>query len=169
MLDRIRNSPRAAQLLADVFDFDITRLDPVEPVRLASGVDLTPIAGDAAGGTFYDCGGPVLYASSEGSAGLLAADLPSALELITGIPVWHDVVGYSPDLDAMRSAFESAFAEYRTEFEPEVDAHRAAVAEALGIAEVPADELLARLRVCLTDRAPEFVLLNEEGNEFDPL
>lgn len=37
MLDRIRNSPRTAELLADVFDFDITRLDPVEPVRLASG------------------------------------------------------------------------------------------------------------------------------------
>jgi hypothetical protein len=169
MLDRIRNSPRAAELLADVFDFDITRLDPVDPVRLASGTGLRPIAGDASGGTFYDCGGPVLYASSEGSAGLLAADLPSAVELITGIPVWQDVVTYSPDLDAMRAAFESAFAEYRAEFEPDVDAHRAAVAEELGITEVPADELLARLRTCLTDRAPEFVLLNEEGDEFDPL
>lgn len=169
MLDRIRNRPRAAELLADVFDFDITRLDPVEPVRLASGTELRPIAGDASGGTFYDCGGPVLYASSEGSAGLLAADLPAAIELITGVPVWHDVVTYSPDLDAMLAAFESAFAEYRTEFEPDVDAHRAAVVAELGLAEVPADELLARLRTCLTDRAPEFVLLNEEGDEFDPL
>jgi hypothetical protein len=169
MLDRIRNNPRAAELLADVFDFDITRLEPVEPVRLESGTDLKPIAGDASGGTFYDCGGPVLYASSEGSAGLLAADLPGALELITGIPVWQDVVTHSSDLDEMRAAFESAITEYRAEFEPEIDTHRAAVAEALGIAEVPADELLARLRTCLTDRAPEFVLLNEEGDEFDLL
>jgi len=167
MIDRIRNNPRAAELLADVFDFDITRLDPVEPVRLASGGDLTPIAGDASGGTFFDCGGPVLYASSEGSAGVLAPDLTAALELIVGIPTWHDVVGSAPDLDAMREAFTSSYAELKDEFEPEIDAHRAEVAAELGLADVPADELLARLRTSLTDS--DLVLLNEEGDAFDRL
>jgi len=117
MLDRIRNSPHAGELLARVFDFDLTRTDPVEPVRLASGRALRPIAGDAAGGTFFDCDGPVLYASSEGSAGVLATDLTAALQLITGIPVWHDVVSEAPDLDAMRAAFDSSYAELKEEFD----------------------------------------------------
>ena len=167
MLDRIRNSPRAAELLADVFDFDITRLDPVEPVRLASGAELRPIAGDASGGTFFDCGGPVLYASSEGSAGLLGKDLAAALELVVGISVWHDVTSAAPDLDAMRSDFDAAFTEYTAEFEPEIAAHQAEIVAALGIAAVPVDELLVRFRDCLADR--DFVLLNEDGDEFEPL
>lgn len=169
MIDRIRNSPRAAELLADVFDFDITRLDPVEPVRLASGRALRPVAGDAAGGTFFDCGGPVLYASSEGSAGVLTTDLTAAVQLVTGIPTWHDVVGRAPDLDAMRAAFAESYAELVGEFEPDVEEHRAAVVAALGLPEVTTDELLTRLRACLTDLAPDFVLLNEEGDAYDPL
>ncbi|GAB1516668.1 hypothetical protein [Actinophytocola sp. KF-1] len=167
MLDRIRNHPRAAALLADVFDFDVTRTDPVEPVRLASGVAPVPIAGDASGGTFFDCGGPVGYASSEGSAGLLGKDLASALELVVGIPVWHDVASAAPDLDAMRAEFEAAFAEYAAEFEPEIAEHQAEVVAALGIAAVPAEELLARFRDCLADR--DHVLRNADGDEFEPL
>lgn len=92
MLDRIRDNARAATLLADVFDFDVTRLDPVEPVRLASGGELHAAAGDASGGTFFLCdNGPVLYAGSEGTAGILAADLSAAIRLIIGVPTWQDV------------------------------------------------------------------------------
>lgn len=169
MLDRIRNSPRAGELLADVFDFDLARTDPVEPVRLASGATPRPIAGDASGGTFFDCGGPVLYVSSEGSAGVLATDLTAALQLVVGIPVWQDVVSEAPDLDAMRAAFDSSYAELRDELEPEIDDHRAAVAAELGLTDVSTGELLARLRTCLTDLAPDFVVLNEDGARFDPL
>jgi hypothetical protein len=151
----------------DVFDFDVTRLDPVEPVRLASGGALTPIAGDAAGGTFFDCGGPVLYASSEGSAGVLADDLTSALELIVGIPTWHDVVGSAPDLDAMRDACTSSYTELKEEYEPGIDAHRAEVAAELGLADVPVDALLTRLRMSLANA--NLVLLNEDGDRFDSL
>lgn len=76
MLDRIRTSARADALLAQVFDFDTARLDPVEPVHLTSGAELLPIAGDESGGTFFVCGnGPVLYAGSEGSAGVIATDV----------------------------------------------------------------------------------------------
>ena len=166
MIERIKDRPRAAELLADVFDFDIARLEPVEPVRLASGVELRPVAGDASGGTFFDCGGPVSYASSEGSAGVLAADLTGLLELIVGIPTWHDVVGDAPDLLAMRAAFDSSYAELKVEFEPEIESYRAEVAGALGLAEVGVDELLVRLRASLS---LDFVLLNAEGDAFDRL
>lgn len=53
LLEQIRQTPRLAEQLAVHFDFDVTRLDPVEDVWLADGVRLTPIAGDAAGGTFF--------------------------------------------------------------------------------------------------------------------
>lgn len=164
MLDRIRSNARATELLADVFDFDITRTDHVEPVRLASGADLTPVAGDASGGTFFVCGGgPVLYASSEGEAGILAADLTGAVQLIIGVPIWHDVVGAAPDPDAMRAAFDSSYAELKDEYEPEIDEHSAEVAAELGLTPVPVDELLVRLRTSLANT--DHVLLNDETND----
>jgi hypothetical protein len=168
MLDRIRNSARATELLADVFDFDIARVDHVEPVRLASGRELRAVAGDASGGTFFVCDGPVLYASSEGAAGILADDLAGTVGLVVGVPTWHDVVGHTHDPDAMRTAFESSYAELK-EYEPEIDEHRAEVAAELGLGQVSVDELLTRLRTSLTDLSPNYVLLNEDGDEYDRL
>ncbi|MFJ7217961.1 hypothetical protein [Amycolatopsis sp. NPDC098790] len=169
MLDRIRDNARAAALLAEVFDFDIARLDPVEPVRLASGDELSAIAGDASGGTFFLCGkGPVLYAGSEGSAGIVAADVAGVVRLVVGVPTWQDVVSYAGDLDAMRVAFESSYAEL-TEEEPELDRFRSEVVAELGLAQPAAGELLAALNVCLTELSPEYVLLNEEGGAYEPL
>jgi hypothetical protein len=110
----------------------------------------------------------VLYASSEGSAGVLAADLTAMVELVVGVPVWHDVVSDVDDPAAMRAAFESAYEELR-EFEPEIDERRAEVVAALGLGEVSVDELLARLRTSLTDLSPNYVLLNEEGDEYERL
>ncbi|HZD71627.1 MAG TPA: hypothetical protein VFA45_22780 [Actinomycetes bacterium] len=37
----------------------------------------------------------MLYASSEGQAGLLADSLGDALELIIGLPMWRDYLGFS--------------------------------------------------------------------------
>ncbi|MCR6488687.1 hypothetical protein M8542_38250 [Amycolatopsis sp. OK19-0408] len=169
MLDRLRRNARAAALLADVFDFDLTRLDPVEPVRLASGGELRVVAGDAAGGTFFVCdNGPVLYADSEGSAGIIATDLTAAVRLVVGVPTWHDVVSDAPDLDAMRASFESSYAELR-EDEPEIDRLRADVAAELELGTVAAEDVLASLSECLTGLSPEYLLLNENGDEYDRL
>lgn len=169
MLDRIRDNARAAALLATVFDFDIARLDPVEPVRLASGGELRVIAGDASGGTFFLCGnGPVLYASSEGTAGILAADPAAAVRLVVGVPTWQDVVAHAGDVDAMRVSFESSYAELQEE-EPDIDRLRSEVAAELELGETPVGDLLAALNVCLTEVSPGYVLLNEEGGEYDPL
>jgi hypothetical protein len=169
MLDRIRANARATALLANVFDFDIARLDPVEPVHLAAGGELQVVAGDASGGTFFVCdGGPVLYAGSEGPAGIVAADLGAAIRLVIGVPTWHDVVACAPDLDAMRVAFEASYAELKEE-EPEIDQLRSEVAGELELGQVAVEELLASLSVCLTEVSPNYVLLNEDGDEYDRL
>ncbi|MFE9747805.1 hypothetical protein ACFYOT_23110 [Saccharothrix saharensis] len=168
MLDRITGNTRAAELLATVFDFDLDRADHLEPVRPSWDGELRPIAGDASGGTFFACGGPVLYASSEGRAGVLAADPTAALQLIIGVPTWHDVVAEAPDPDAMRAAYEATHAEL-LEHEPDLDRHQAEVSTALGLDRVPIDELPARLRTAHTDLSPRYRLLNDEGDEYEPL
>ncbi|MBE8525329.1 hypothetical protein ILP97_48975 [Amycolatopsis sp. H6(2020)] len=169
MLDRIRANARASALLAGVFDFDVTRLDPVEPVRLASGGELHAVAGDASGGVFFLCdNGPVLYAGSEGTAGILAADLTAALRLVIGVPTWHDVAPLAPDLDAMRASFESSYAEMK-EYEPRIDQLRAEAAAELELDPVPLEELLTSLSGCLTGLSPGYVLLSDAGDEYDPL
>ena len=169
MLDRIRNNARAAAMLADVFDFDVSRLEPVEPVRLASDGELRAVAGDASGGTFFRCAdGPVLYASSEGTAGIVAEDLDAVIRLVVGIPTWQDVVPDAPDLDAMRASFESSYAEMQ-EYEPEIDQLRSEAAAELGLGPVAVEELLVSLHRCLTELSPGYVLLNEDGGEYDPL
>lgn len=169
MLDRL--NARATALLADVFDFDVARRDPVEPVRLASGGALRAVAGDASGGTFFLCGnddGPVLYAGSEGSAGILAADLDAAIRLVVGVPTWQDVVPLAPDLAAMRASFEASYAEMQ-EYEPRIDQLRAEAAAELGLDPVPLDELLTSLSVCLTELSPGYVLLNDDGDAYESL
>lgn len=157
-------------MLADVFDFDLARAEHGEPVRLASGGELQAVAGDAAGGTFFVCDdGPVLYADSEGGAGVLAADLTEAVQLVVGLPTWHDVVGFAPDLDVMRRQFEESYAELKRDHEPAIEEHQAEVSAALGLEWLPAEELLTRLRTSLTDLSPGYALLNEEGDEYEAL
>lgn len=170
MLDRIRENARATELLADVYDFDPGRTDPVEELRLDSGAELRVIGGDAAGGTFYVCdGGPVLYASSEGSAGIIAADLKAALELFIGVPVWQDVVTEVPDLDAMRDAFDSSYAELKEEYEPEIDEHGDELAAALGLDRLPVEDLLIRLRTSVADLSPNYLPRSAAGDRYEPL
>ncbi|WP_125591441.1 hypothetical protein [Amycolatopsis balhimycina] len=169
MFDRLRKNARAAALLADVFDFDIARLDPVEPVRLASGGELRAVAGDASGGTFFVCDdGPVLYAGSEGTAGIVATDPGAVVRLVVGVPTWHDVVANAPDVNAMLAAFESSYAEMK-EYEPRIDQLRSEAGAELELGDVDVEELLASLSRCLTELSPGYVLLNENGDEYDPL
>ncbi|MGW7360755.1 hypothetical protein ACWGI0_30040 [Streptomyces sp. NPDC054802] len=85
-LESLRNRPDLAEIAAFPFGFDLDRADHCEDVRLASGASLEPVAGDDTGGTFFVCGGgPVLYASSEGQAGLLGDTVGEALEIVVGL------------------------------------------------------------------------------------
>jgi hypothetical protein len=169
VLNRIRKNARAAALLADVVDFDIARLNPVEPVRLASGGALRVVAGDASGGTFFVCDdGPVLYAGSEGAAGIIAADLDAVIRLVVGVPTWQDVVPNAPDVDAMRASFESSYAELKAE-EPRIDQLRSEVTAELELGQFAVEELLVSLGRCLTELSPSYVLLNKNGDVYDAL
>ncbi|MFI6222941.1 hypothetical protein ACIBEH_20475 [Nocardia salmonicida] len=76
-------------------DFDLHRSDHAEDVHLASGALLKGFAGDGAGGTYFFCGEggeerPIMYADSEGSAGLVAIGVSELLKLLLVVPWWRD-------------------------------------------------------------------------------
>ena len=83
----LQRRPDLAALAAYPFGFDLERVGHVEEVRLANGAPIEPIAGNDSGGTYFLCArGEVLYADSEGRAGLIADSTDDALALLIGLP-----------------------------------------------------------------------------------
>ncbi|MFG2648366.1 hypothetical protein [Streptomyces sp. NPDC048436] len=159
----LRRDPRLAELAAFPFAFDLSRADHVEEVRLASGGPLEPIAGDDSGGTYFLCAdGAVLYADSEGSAGVIGDSVDDALEILVGLPGWHDYVGLSPTDGEARILTEIADTEgdFREDCVPDLDARRAELRAALGFSECSPVRLVARLHAALLRTEPDHLLLN---------
>ncbi|GAA2404468.1 hypothetical protein GCM10010420_34970 [Streptomyces glaucosporus] len=154
LLRRIENDPVLAGLLAWPGDFDIGRRDPVEDLRLPTGMPLHPVAGCGGGGTYFLCGAPgaphrpVLYADSEGQAALIAEDLVEAVRLVAVPPYWRDA-GAGHPLDELE--------EEMREDHPDIGGLRGRLAAALGIPLPSAEEALARLRAAAAGTAPDFV------------
>ncbi|WP_128431131.1 hypothetical protein [Streptomyces cyaneus] len=140
----LRENPRLAELAAFPFTFDIARAahGHVEEVRLASGGALDIVAGDDTGGTYFvRADGSVLYADSEGSAGIIGSSVDEALEIMIGLAVAEE-----------------------DEEEPhqhrDLEAARAELRAALGFPERSPAELEALLKAALLRTEPDFVLLN---------
>jgi hypothetical protein len=175
ILVSIRGDSGLAELLWRVCEFDLSRGDHGEPVRLSSGLALESVAGDFTGGTFFLCGDgskdrPVLYASSEGQAGLLGQSLTEALEIMVGLPSWWDCLKFSGsgDLTVMRTTADHL---RHDEFEdqPEIGAHRVRLAAALDLEVGSLSALLARLHAAVAATTPDFVLTVETGEAYEPL
>ncbi|ALG09265.1 hypothetical protein [Kibdelosporangium phytohabitans] len=106
----------------------------------------------------------MLYASSEGTAGVLGNTLAEAIQVMIAIPAWYDVAGQAPVPDAMRAAFEPSEAVLKDESEPAIDAHRAEISTLLGLGLLSAEDALVRLRDSL---APDHGLIG--AGVHDPL
>ncbi|MGW7408136.1 hypothetical protein ACWGI9_31330 [Streptomyces sp. NPDC054833] len=169
----LRQHDRLAELAAFPFDFDLARAahGHVEAVRLASGGPLEVAAGDDTGGTYFVCAdGSVLYADSEGSAGIIGSSVDEALEVLIGLPGWHDYLGLSPadgeeTILARVAETEEEIREYYG-----IDEERAELRAALGLPARSPVELIGMLHTALSRTEPDFVLLNaEEGGSYEPL
>jgi NTP pyrophosphatase (non-canonical NTP hydrolase) len=157
----LRENPRLAELAAFPFHFDLDRADHVEEVRLASDGPLEPIAGDDTGGTYFVCAdGSVLYADSEGSAGIIGDSVDGALEVLVGLPGWHDYVGLAPGDGAEKILAEVADMEDEIRECYGIDAERAELRAALGLPERSPVELIGMLHSALLRTEPDFLLLN---------
>ncbi|MER5911377.1 hypothetical protein ABT124_12940 [Streptomyces sp. NPDC001982] len=170
LLDDLRQTPRLAELAAHPFDFDLRRAEHGEAVRLASGASLEGIAGDDSGGTYFLCGGGgVLYADSEGQAGLIAESLADALELVAGLPGWRDHLYLPPALgaDQLRAAALEVEDGMRASNAPELDARRDELLAGLGLAVRSRAELFARMHRALLRSEPDhLLLLADEGHAY---
>ena len=168
-LQRIGEDQEISMLLADAFEFDVRRKAVSESPRLASRIPIVGIAGDFTGGMFYLCGDvgsprPVLYASSEGDAGIIATDLRETLELVVGFPYWRDSLKYSAggDLDAMESATAFLCRDMMVE-RPAIVAEQSKVAESLCVPLETPSVLVARLHLAVKSAGPDFAFLDDTG------
>ncbi|MFI6678228.1 hypothetical protein [Kribbella sp. NPDC050470] len=175
ILEMVRLDQGLAELLWEVCEFDLTRGDHGEPVHLSSGYALEGIAGDFSGGTFFLCGErrsirPVLYASSEGQAGLIGHSLAGALEAMIGLPSWWDCLKFSGggDLVTMQSAAEHLQRDELRD-EPELGARRVQLATALSLELATVPLLLAGLRDAVASTTPDFALTVETGEQYESL
>ena len=171
MLARIKASATCTQLLAGEFDFDVTVADPLEDVGLVSGDELEPIAGEAAGGSYFLClNGAVLYASSEGQAGVIAADLTEAVELIVTVPFWRDCLKFSGggSLDEMLAAVPTLSADWLEHF-PQALSHQDQLRTELGLQRQSETEAVTRLHQAVESTDPDFLLMDPDGVPYDSL
>jgi hypothetical protein len=174
LLDVIRQDDELAALLWRRWEFSVERSRPDEPGSVASGAALECLAGDWTGGLFYSCGEPgatrpVLYASSEGQAGLIGASLGEALTVIVGLPSWRDCLGFSGggDLSVM-AATAGHLAEDERRTRPGIAAERDRVAAALRLDLPDVPDLLVRLHASARATEPDYVFSDGDG-EFETL
>ncbi|MDT9695043.1 hypothetical protein [Streptomyces sp. P17] len=164
-LRKLRQDPHLAELAAFPFDFDLSRATHghVEPVRLASGEPIEVVAGTGAGGTFFVCAdGSMLYADSEGGAGIIGSSVDEALEVVIGLPCWFDCVDLSPQdgEEAILARVAEAEEELREDYD--IDEARAELRAALGFPDRSPVELVTLLHTALLRTEPDFLLLAEE-------
>lgn len=163
----LRQRPELAELAAFPFNFDLDRAAHGEAVCLASGAGLHPVAGDDTGGTYFVCeGGAVLYADSEGAAGVIADSLDEALEMLIGLPGWQDCTTLDPNAGEAELLIQVDCAEQdiRDSYAPDLDAERTTLLTELGLRQLPQVQLIRRLHQALLRTEPDFLLLNaEEG------
>ncbi|MGW3631398.1 hypothetical protein ACWD7F_14705 [Streptomyces sp. NPDC005122] len=167
----LRRNRRLAELAAFPFSFDLDRAEHAEDVRLASGGPLEPIAGDDTGGTYFVCGdGSVLYADSEGSAGVIGDSVDEALEVLVGLPGWHDHLRLAPADGEERILAAVAGTEEEIRESYGIDAERTELRAGLGLPERSPVELVGLLHTALLRTEPDFLLLGaEEGGAYDLL
>ncbi|MEV6479875.1 hypothetical protein [Streptomyces sp. NPDC051576] len=169
VLRLLREHAHLAELAAFPFDFDLRRAEHGEPVRLASGGPLRPVAGDDTGGTYFVCAdGSVLYADSEGSAGIIGSSVDEAVEIVIGLPGWRDHLDLSPSdgPEKILAQVTETEDEFREDYG--IDEARPELRAALGLSERSPVELIGMLHASLLRTEPDFLLLNaEEGCAYD--
>lgn len=154
LLHQLESDGEIADLLRWPGDFDLGRRDPVEELHLPHGLPLMPIAGCGSGGTYFLCGHPddeqrpVLYASSEGQATLIADDLHGAITLIATFPFWRDLGQGFPITDLEAEMHED---------HPDFNERRERLINRLGLPRLSAAEAVTRLRTVASRTAPDYL------------
>jgi hypothetical protein len=157
-----------ADRLGWTFDLRV-RTDPEGPVWFSvDGAEgIRQIGLDSTGGVFVQLSGSprVLHVSSEGEAGILAADLDAFIGLLVACPHWRDVLKFSAggNLEEMRRA--AALLEAVTVDDEDLEEARALLRSHLGPTE-PADPVDSLHRAVSTS---DVVVRGLDGSPFGSL
>ncbi|MBU3066667.1 hypothetical protein KO481_34765 [Nocardia sp. NEAU-G5] len=168
LLTEIRDRVEVAEFLRWPGDFDLDRADHVEDVHLASGARLEGVAGDGSGGTYFFCGDggderPILYADSEGRAGLVAVGLRELLQLLLVVPWWRDCRSFT--VEESRELAEEFLEDI-----PSIPDERDRAAAALRLSLPTESEVLERLRERTAQAGQDYMLIfTAEGTAYEPL
>ena len=172
-IKQLQQNLPAIDLLADYADFGIY---PEEKQQLPSWLDLSAaedfiaIGREGAGGVFLlgASSGQVVYVSSEGRAGCIAASLDEFLQLLVAHPYWQDLLKFSAagQLQEMQRV-APYLEESLQDDEPDADDIREELLASLGLAEGEAH--IARLHQTVTALSGKVVIKAEDGSHYENL
>lgn len=175
LLRELRTSSEARRILADDFYFEpVPPSTPSSLFQFGDGTSFELVGIDGAGGEFALCESrslparPLLYASSEGQAGILARSLESGLSILVDLPYWHDCLKFSGGglLAEMRRVVPLSESDLIAE-NPQIVSSRGAVRTVLGLAQIP--DSVQALHAALTELSPLYLVFGPDGSQFDPL
>jgi hypothetical protein len=157
------------------FDFAVTDNAQYGPVWFDTA-DLAPfeVVAQRSSGCVYALVGPerhVLLATSEGQAGIIAANLKECLELVIAHPYWQDVVSRAEgDLEEMRRIFRDGVKDFETDMfddNAEIADFRPQLRKRLGL-DIPRDPA-GRLHHALTVLGADVTVRVYDGTVAAPL
>ena len=158
----LRANAEVADRLDSVFELRL-EVDPTEPVWFSvdGAKGFAQFGRDGAGGVFAQlvdsrC---ILYASSEGSAGVIAADFDEFVNLIVACPYWRDILKFSArgNLEEMRRS--AAWFEAESLDDEDLEEARDFPKSELGLTE-PADPVGALHRAA---SSTEVIIRTQDG------
>ena len=167
LLDAIRADAEVRQLLGDSFDFYLTDDDDHDWLIIDGVTDRRAIAKDGGGGPYLLFGKDdrLAYVTSEGRAGIIAANLEEGLSLLVAYPYWLDLL--DDNVEAMHEGIEELEESMLGDIE-DLDEHRAIIRERLKL-KSQGDEL-EKLHSAITTLGRNFVVRppNEPEIAFQP-
>jgi hypothetical protein len=175
ILKLLRASSDAKRILEYDFDFiPVASLIPSRLFRFRDATSYEPVGGDAAGGEFVLCESrnlptrPLLYASSEGQAGIIAQSLHDGLSIIVDLPYWQDCLKFSShgQLAEMQRVVPLAESDLLAD-RPQTASRRQALRTLLGLSQLP--DPVCALHTAVTDLSPQYAVCSSEGWPFEPL
>jgi hypothetical protein len=175
LLQVLRSSSDAKRVLEYDFDFSpVTSSTPSSLFQFRDATGYEPVGTDAAGGEFVLCESrtlptrPLLYASSEGQAGVIAASLQDGLSVIVDLPYWHDCLKFSGggQLAEMRRVVPLAESDIH-EDRPEIASSRQALRALLGLS--PLSDPIRVLHTAVTELSAHYAVCGPDGWPFESL
>lgn len=175
LLQTLRTAAEAKRILESDFDFlTLSSFSKPSLCRLQDGVDCELIATDASGGEFALCDArslperPLLYASSEGQAGIIARSLERGLSVIIDLPFWQDCLQFSGrgQLVEMRRVVPLAETDLVAQ-SPNIASSRHTLRTLLGVSPVP--DPVEELHSAVVRLSPYYPVCSADDWQFESL